>query len=215
VERVKLAYTRERIDEETFFSWSRRQEPDYFKALLADLVSVKPEDLAEVLRDHGDAADFRVLQLGGGECAGASQERIGTLFFEAAHERNYREALKFQRKYADAVSCAEASLRAVAKALSSAAGIAESEDLTATSIALASGLPGSERLAGELARLADAVAPSEEELTEAAAARLFARVDAWVAEAADLCQKRDPTLVLRDALPWVVTTAPARIPAIA
>ena len=57
-----------------------------------------------MLRDHGDVADFRVLQLGGGECAGASQQKIGTLFFEAAHERNYRDALKFQRKYAEALN---------------------------------------------------------------------------------------------------------------
>jgi hypothetical protein len=30
---------------------------------------------------------------------------------------------------------------------------------------------------------------------------LFGRVDAWILAAAELCQRRDPTLVLRDALP--------------
>ena len=84
-----------------------------------------------MLRDHGDAADFRVLQLGGGECAGASQQKIGTLFFEAAHERNYRDALKYQRKYAEALNCAEAGLQAVARALADATAIPENDDLSA------------------------------------------------------------------------------------
>src|SRR6185295_6118987 len=131
IARLKDAYSDERIDEESFFSWSRRQDADYFQKLLADLIAVKPDEVPAVLRDHGDAADFRVLQLGGGECAGASQQKIGTLFFEAAHERNYRDAFKFQRKYAEALSCAEAGLQAVVRALSDATGVPESEDLAA------------------------------------------------------------------------------------
>ena len=75
--------------------------------LLADLTEVKPEELESVLRDHGKDADFKVLQLGGGECAGVSQVKIGSSFFEAAHERNYRDALKFQRKFEDSAKCAE------------------------------------------------------------------------------------------------------------
>src|SRR4029453_19470296 len=81
-----------------------------------------------VLGAPGDVADFRVLQLGGGECAGVSQQKIGTLFFEAAHERNYRDALKFQRKYSEALSCADASLTAVARALGDATGV-QADDL--------------------------------------------------------------------------------------
>jgi hypothetical protein len=34
---------------------------------------------------------------------------------------------------------------------------------------------------------------------------LFARVDAWIISAAELCQRRDATLVLRDALPGVAS----------
>jgi sulfite reductase (NADPH) hemoprotein beta-component len=200
IERIKRTFAQDRIDEETFFSWSRRQDADYFKNLLADLIAVKPEDVLSLLRDHGDAADFRVLQLGGGECAGASQQKIGTLFFDAAHERNYRDALKFQRKYPEALSCAEAGLQAVARAVADAAAIPESEDLASFAAALASALPEARALAGELKTLAAAVtleeAPGEPDISA-----LFSRVDKWIVSAADLCQRRDPTLVLRDALP--------------
>ncbi|PWT76200.1 MAG: nitrite reductase [Proteobacteria bacterium] len=200
VARVKHAYSTFRNDDESFFSWSRRQNPDYFKALLSDLTEVKPEDVPVLLRDHGDQADFRVLQLGGGECAGASQQRIGTLFFDAAHERNYRDALKFQRKYSEALGCAEAGLRAVVKALSDATGIADTEDLAEFAAALASGVPEAGALADELTVLSAAVmledAPGEPDISA-----LFTRVDGWTVRAAQLCQQRDPTLVLRDALP--------------
>jgi sulfite reductase (NADPH) hemoprotein beta-component len=204
IERIKEAYDRERVDQESFFSWSRRQAADYFQKLLGDLIAVKPEDVPSVLRDHGDAADFRVLQLGGGECAGASQQKIGTLFFEAAHERNYRDAFKFQRKYPEALSCAEAGLQAVARALADATATPENEDLTAFAESLHAALPEARPLASELKVLAAAVAledaPGEPDVTA-----LFARVDKWIVSAADLCQRRDPTLVLRDALPGVIS----------
>jgi sulfite reductase (ferredoxin) len=197
VERIKDAYSRERIDQESFFSWSRRQEPKYFHNLLADLIAVTPEDVPVVLRDHGDVADFRVLQLGGGECAGASQQKIGTLFFEAAHERNYREALKFQRKYSEALSCAEASLMAVSRALGDATG-AQADDLTGFAAQLTA-IAETRELAGELSQLASIVAledaPGDPDISA-----IFSRVDTWIDSAAEWCQQRDPTLVLREAL---------------
>ena len=109
IERVKAAH----LDsgETSFFTWARAQKPDYFKELLADLAEVKADELQSVMRDYGDKADFRVLQLGGGECAGASQVLIGANFFEAAHEREYRNALVFQRKYNEASQCNESILR--------------------------------------------------------------------------------------------------------
>jgi len=160
-----------------------------------------------LLRDHGDATDFRVLQLGGGECAGASQQRIGTLFFEAAHERNYRDALKFQRKYPEALACAEAGLRSVAKALADAAGVADGEDLASLAASLAQTAPETASLAAELMQLGAAVA-LEEAPGEPAASSLFHRVDAWTVSAAAFCQRREPKLVLRDALPRSVASVP-------
>ena len=211
IERIERRFAQDRIDEETFFSWSRRQDADYFKNLLADLIAVKPEDVLSLLRDHGDAADFRVLQLGGGECAGASQQKIGTLFFDAAHERNYRDAFKFQRKYPEALSCAEAGLQAVARAVADSAAIPESEDLASFADALATALPEAWALAGELKTLSAAVT-SEDGPGEPDISALFSRVDKWIASAADLCQRRDPTLVLRDALPGM-SSAPRPVAA--
>jgi len=200
IERLKRAYSEQRVDQESFFSWSRRQEPDYFQRLLTDLIAVTPEQVPSVLRDHGDVADFRVLQLGGGECAGASQQKIGTLFFEAAHERNYRDALKYQRKYAEALTCAEAGLQAVSRALADATATPESENLAAFAESLGTAVADAQPLASELAILSEAVAledaPGEPDISA-----LFARVDAWTIAAAELCQRRDPALVLRDALP--------------
>jgi sulfite reductase (NADPH) hemoprotein beta-component len=197
VERIKQTYSAQRIDEESFFSWSRRQQPKYFHELLADLIAVAPEDVPVVLRDHGDAGDFRVLQLGGGECAGVSQQKIGTLFFEAAHERNYRDALKFQRKYSEALSCAEASLFAVARALGDATGT-QADDLDGW-VAKLRAIPEAVPLAAELEHLAAIVsleaAPGEPDISA-----IFKRVDDWIDAAAQWCQQRDPTLVLREAL---------------
>ena len=105
VKRIKTAYTSECEPGETFFFWVRRVGKDYFTELLKYVTDVKSEELELVLRDHGKESDFKVLQLGGGECAGVSQVKIGSSFFEAAHERNYRDALKFQRKFEDSVKC--------------------------------------------------------------------------------------------------------------
>jgi len=207
VARIKQAYHTERGEDESFFSWSRRQQPEFLQRLLADLVGVKPEDVPILLRDHGDETDFRVLQLGGGECAGASQQRIGTLFFEAAHERNYRDALKFQRKYAEALGCAEAGLRAVVKALADATGTGEQDDVQAFATSLAAVAPDAAPLAKELAQLGAAVA-LEDAPGEPDVSSLFRRVDSWTVSAAAFCQKREPALVLRDALPRGAAFAP-------
>ena len=65
------------------------------------MIEVKQEDLHAVLRPWS-RDDFRVLQLGGVECAGAKQLKL-VLLFDAADERNYRNALKFQRKLEDSL----------------------------------------------------------------------------------------------------------------
>ena len=50
-------------------------------------------------------------------CASATDVAIGRAFFDAAHERGYREAFVFQRKIEDAVACAEAQLKLVGEGL--------------------------------------------------------------------------------------------------
>ena len=39
--------------EASFFAWTRAQQPDYFKQLLADLAEVKAEELQSVMQDYG------------------------------------------------------------------------------------------------------------------------------------------------------------------
>ncbi|MGH8755435.1 MAG: nitrite/sulfite reductase, partial [Burkholderiales bacterium] len=85
VQRVRQAFDKDHLPDESFFFWSRRRGVEYFNELLADLVQVPETEVGSVLRDHGDNQDFKVLQLGGGECAGATQMLVGSNFFEAAH----------------------------------------------------------------------------------------------------------------------------------
>jgi len=182
--------------EANFFAWVRAQQPDYFKQLLADLGEVKAGELHTVMQDYGEASDFRVLQLGGGECAGASQVLIGANFFEAAHEREYRNALVFQRKYDEAAQCNESILRLLGSGLAQLLGGVRHDDLDKLAIQLQQLLPG--EIADELARvaaeLAKAVEIGHEEL-----ALISAAVDSWTRKVAAFAMQQDAQLDLTEA----------------
>jgi sulfite reductase (ferredoxin) len=196
IERVQAAH----LDsgESSFFVWARKQEPEYFKELLADLAEVKAEELQSVMRDYGDKADFRVLQLGGGECAGASQVLIGANFFEAAHEREYRNALVFQRKYNEAAQCNESILRLLGSGVAQLLGGARQDDLAQLTAQL--NLLAPEEIAAEFAHAALELAGSEEIDNEALAAA-SAKVDAWTVKVAAFATEKDGQLDLKEALP--------------
>ena len=212
IRRVQETYAEERVEGERFFGWAQRNGAERFQSLLADLTQVSRFEVAKLARDHGDAADFRVVSLGGGECASATDVAIGRAFFDAAHERSYREAFTFQRKYDDAGACAEAQLKLVGEALASFLGDGKAKELAEIAIALHA-LPAETRpvpasadaLGGRLGRLAEALAGLVE-TGEAEAKALFAEIDRWIADAAALCQARDPQLDLRGALPAVSET---------
>lgn len=182
IKRVSQAFEDERVDGERFFNWAQRAGAEYFHTLLADLAKVGPHEVAALARDHGDASDFRVVSLGGGECASATDVAIARHFFDAAHERAYREAFVFQRKPEEAVACAEAQLKLVGEGLLAFLGAGPARELTAAAEALRSEL-----------------AAAQED--EAALKRAFGAIDGWIVEAARVCQARDPQLDLRDALP--------------
>lgn len=210
IARVKQDYTRTREGGETFYGWVRRKGIEYLNALLADLTEVKPEEAAQLARDHGDEGDFRVLQLGGGECAGASQVKIGSAFFEAAHERAYRDAFRFQRKYAEALACAETMGRLVGQGLVQLLGGKAEPGLEALAQALDGLLPG-EALGRELARLAQALARPAEGWTEPALVELFHDLDRWTVEVARFAQGFDRQLDLTEALPRGCETKPVHL----
>lgn len=209
VARVKRTYAETRLADESFFNWTRRQGQDYFKALLEDLTVVSAEQVAEVLRDHGDTQDFKVLQLGGGECAGASQVKVGSNFFDAAHERNYRDALKFQRKFAESLNCAEAIARLIAQGMVHLLGGKMSDDLSELASEIDLKLLGQPQFAKQLATFKVRFAAGSEELSDAVLSDLFADLDQWTVAAAGHCHRVDRQLDLSGALP---KTKAARAP---
>ncbi len=196
IERVQAAHLAS--GEASFFAWARAQAPDYFAQLLADLAEVKAEDLQSVMRDYGEAGDFRVLNMGGGECAGVSQVLIGANFFEAAHEREYRNALVFQRKYDEAAHCNEAILRLLGSGIVQLLEGAHDGDLDQLAAQLRELAPGA--LAEEFAQTAGSLAGGAEADAEALAA-VSAAVDGWTVKAAAFASEKDAQLDLTEALP--------------
>ncbi|HVW65790.1 MAG TPA: nitrite/sulfite reductase [Nitrosospira sp.] len=201
VERVTSAFESERASDEAFFAWTRRVGKEYFASLLADLTEVRPEELPSVLRDHGKDGDFKVLQLGGGECAGVSQVKIGSSFFDAAHERNYRDALKFQRKFEESVKCAEEIARLISQGVAELLGGAKHDDLAAQAEELGRMLPTKPQLSRQLARFAENFSLSPEEFDDIKLTEWFSELDAWTMEAAEFCLGFDRQLDLAGALP--------------
>lgn len=196
IERVQQAHLAS--GEPSFFTWARQQAPDYFKQMLDDLAQVKAEELHGVMQDFGDKTDFRVLNLGGGECAGASQVLIGANFFEAAHEREYRNALVFQRKYAEAAQCNESILRLLGSGVAQLLGGARQDDLGKLAEQL--NLLAPDEIAAEFAHAAQAAAGRAEADHDGVSAT-SARVDAWTVKVAEFATARDRQLDLKEALP--------------
>lgn len=191
ISRIKAAYS----GEESFFSWVRSLGQEYFRELLADLVEVKPDEILAVLHDHGEIREFKVLQLGGGECAGASQVKIGSSFFEAAHERRYRDALFMQRKYGEAAKCAESILVLIGQGLVNLHGSTVEAALSEISAGLKSLLPG------KLSVIFDDIVLRLNGSETDALSSVFKALDSWTHDAAEYCLQQDSQLDLSEALP--------------
>ena len=179
----------------SFFVWARSLPKDYFGDLLADLAEVKEEDLKSVMKDHGDESEFRVLQLGGGECAGASQTRIGANFFEAAHERKYRSALEFQRKYPDAAQCNEAILRLLGAGLAQLKGEHPQHDLEGLSLQLRELFPG--EISSDFSDIVERFAQRRDTTAEELA-HFSKAVDGWTRKVSRYATEADAQLDLTE-----------------
>jgi len=199
VAKVKQAFAEQKNADENFYAWTRRKEKNYFAELLAGELAVAEHEIPAVLRDHGTEQDFKVLQLGGGECAGAMQVQIGSAFFDAAHERGYRDALVFQRKYEDAAQCGEHIVRLIGQGLAQLLGGKKIDDPAGLSDELARLLPGS--LAQQAVRFSAGLSDQATVLNEAALRALFKAIDAWTIQVAEFCVARDKQLDLTEALP--------------
>lgn len=207
VDQVKKAYTSNREDSETFFSWVRRVGKDYFTELLTNVTEVKQEDLELVLRDHGKESDFKVLQLGGGECAGISQVKVGSSFFEAAHERNYRDALKFQRKFEDSIKCAEEIALQISQGVTELLSGDRRDNLKEQAEELRRVLPIKPHLSGQLIKFAEDFTRPVEELNDALLTEWFLELDKWTLDVAEYCLSFDRQLDLVGALPQVASAS--------
>ena len=208
VERVVAAYQSAKADGERFFAWVHRQPDAYFNELFADLTSVQPQEVEALLKDYGDAVDFKPAQLGGGECAGAAQVFIGAAFFSAAHERRYRDAFHAQHRTAAAVECARNDVQLIAQGIHDLLNPVATfkvrrtiDDLGELAAALAGKAPAA--VVEPLASFAPALDPAGEgaPLPDRDWPGVFADIDAWVHQAAAFCAAHDPQLDLHGALP--------------
>lgn len=200
VQRVEQTYSNERSDGESFFHWSRRCGKEYFDEMLADLKDVAPDDVASLLRDHGEAEQFKVLQLGGGECAGAAQSLVAANFAEAAHERTYRDAFRLQRQPEDAIECAEQMLRLVGQSVLFLAGRNAGKDLVEIANMLTDALTGS-TLGPRLHEFQSGLTEQKTMFEDLVLKRLSERMDEWMLDAAETCQSIDKQLDLSASLP--------------
>ena len=204
---IQTAYSSGRQVDETFFSWVRRVDKEYFIELLQDVTDIKAEDVELVLRDHGRESDFKVLQLGGGECAGVSQVKIGSNFFEAAHERNYRDALKFQRKFGDSVKCAEEISLLISQGVTELFGGPKKDNLKEQAEELRRVLPTKPRLSEKLIEFSEQFKCPASKLDAVQLNKWFLELDEWTVEVAQLCLSFDQQLDLTGSLPEVVISS--------
>ncbi len=202
VRRMHQTYDREREQNETFFTWSRRKGAEFFANLLSDLKEITADDLDFLARDHGESEQFRVEQFGGGECAGADQGVVAANFAEAAHERNYRIAFVMQRKYDDAIECAEQMLRLLGRSLQFLLDQPQSDTLEEIAAQLQEGPPEAAEAGKELIGIvAELDALKGDSFDEPRFGQLTERMDGWMWKAAGICQKLDPQLDLAATLP--------------
>ena len=206
VERVVATYQAQRAGDERFFTWVHRQPDAYFNELLADLVKVEPDQVEGLLKDYGDATDFKPAQLGGGECAGAAQVFIGAAFFSAAHERRYRDAFFAQHRVAPALECARNDVQLIAQGIHDLLNPTPTfkvkrviDDLGELAGLLAGKVTAD--VVEPLTAFAAELVPADDAPADADWAALFARINTWVNAAAVFCSAQDPQLDLHGALP--------------
>jgi len=202
IKRVSENYGADREGDESFFNWTRRRGIAHIASLIADLQQVTPEQLAEVAHDYGQEEQFKVLQLGGGECAGAAQSLVSANFSEAAHERNYRDAFRLQRDPEKSIECAEQMLRLIGQSVLFLAGKQASAELPAMVRELGEALPASDlgsRMHDILAGLED----QRDEFDDLSLKALGELMDEWMLDAAAACQSIDKQLDLTASLPPV------------
>lgn len=197
IERLEKEYVSDAAANESFFHWTRRRGIEELSAMLADLTEISEADVPSVIADHGESADFKVLQLGGGECAGAAQDFVASRFSEAAYERDCRNSFAAQNLADEAIDCVEQTGRLIGQSLQFVAGLKQEDELEAILASLQGTSGAGAGLAGELH---DIVGKAQSFRDDFDSMRfneeIAARVDDWVQRAAETCQQLDSQLDL-------------------
>ncbi|NOY62252.1 MAG: hypothetical protein GXP10_03680, partial [Gammaproteobacteria bacterium] len=204
VARIEQAFAADGGGQRDFFRWSRAQQPGYFQELLGDLSNIREEDAAALAKDLGGPTPFKVLQLGGGECAGAAQELISSNFSEAAHERSYRDAFILQRCFDQALECCEEICRLVGNSLLFICGHNALHDLAGIGDKLVSNAADSgsvDESGKQLSAIITALRQQRELFDVQGFEQLSAEIDRWTNGAAQRCQRADGQLDLSHTLP--------------
>ncbi len=197
IERLEDHYTKEAAANESFYDWTRRRGIDEIKEILADLTDIKEEDVPNIVADHGESADFKVLQLGGGECAGASQDFVASRFAETAYERDCRNSFTSQNLADEAVECVEQIGRLVGQSLQFVAGQKHDEELATILDNLKDGPESCASLAADFkVIIGNAQAFREDFDNMKFNEEVASKVDAWVTNAAKVCSDIDSQLDL-------------------
>ena len=195
VERISNAYLSE-ASGKTFSDWVRAKDESHFETLLKDLVEIAPENIKDLARDIGENESFRVLQLGGGECAGATQDLVASNFSEALHERNYCSAFFLQHKHNEAIECAKQTIQLTASSVLFLAGNKTEGDLTNIEKAFFNVLGHQSELIALLSSLCQQIEQLEKQF-DAEQFHVFAtQLDDWIKLAANACQEMDEQLDL-------------------
>lgn len=201
VQRVEDTFDKDRSANETFFNWTRRKGKEYFADLLQDLTEVAPEQIESVLNDHGDRVAFKVLQLGGGECAGAAQDLVASNFSEASYERDCRNSFASQRKFAEALECIEQIGRLVGQSLLFVSGLKQGQAAADIAASLQTAAAPANDMGRRLAEILGTNEKLKANFDNAGYLKHAGDIDQWMRDAAAFCQDIDKQLDLSASLP--------------
>ena len=189
-----------------FGAWAHAKSDSYFKDLLADLTVIDADDATQLAKDYGDDSQFKVVPLGGGECAGAAQDYLAHRFSAAAHEGRYRDAFRQQQAWDDALACARTQLELIGEALLFVAGEQSEGDSASRADTFAQRFADTPAIAERYQRIAALLSRPEAADGEQLAAACPA-LDEWIQAAAAVCQHLDQQLDLSASLPQTKTEA--------
>jgi len=106
----------------SFRHWVNAKGKEFFMDLLKSFAVVSEQDVPSLIQDLGARNDFKVLPLGGGECAGVSEETVSAYLAEAKYEQTYSETFFRQNEFVAALECAENRMILAVKSLFFVAG---------------------------------------------------------------------------------------------